>query len=172
MLTQEPTPEMFEEWKSVWHKYKDSLTPNRKSGQELLDYLSHEYVMTETHDKEAADAVRFNVTMNKPNAEKLPDGAVPQPRTFFLENTGKGEIFYKDANKDSEAVWGGDITRIFVGIDTASGYFMVEGSTMLWDALCAFQGIDEADMQNPYCVAQYIACLKRFNKLQDVITQS
>lgn len=160
MLMQEPTNEMFEEWKSVWHKYKDSLAPNRKSGQELLDYLSQKYILTEIHDKEATDAVCFNVTMNKPRAEKLPDGAIPQPRTFFLENMGNGEIFYKDENKDPEAVWGGDITRIFVGLDTASGYFMVEGSTMLWDELFAFQGIDEADIQNPYCVAQYIACLK------------
>ncbi len=172
MLMQEPTPEMLEEWKCVWNKYKDYLTPNRKSGQELLDYMSQRYVLTEIQDKEAVDAVCFNVTMNKPNAEKLPNGAVPQPKTFFLENMGKGEIFYKDENKDPESVWGGDITRIFVGIDIASGYFMVEGSTMLWDELLAFQGIDEADMQNPYCVAQYITCLKRFNKLQDVITPS
>lgn len=109
--------------------------------------------------------------MNKPLAEKLPNGAVPLPRTFFLENKGKGEIFYKNENKDSEEIWGGNITRIFVGIDTVSGYFMVEGSTMLWDELYAFQGIDEADIQNPYCVAQYIACLKRFNHLQDVINE-
>lgn len=84
MLTQEPTPEMFEEWKSVWHKYKNFLTPNRKSGQELLDYLSHKYVLTETHDKEAADSVRFNVTINKTNAEKLPNCTIPQPLTFCM----------------------------------------------------------------------------------------
>ena len=140
--------------------------------EELLNYLSQKYVLTEIYDREATDAVCFNVTMNKPRAEKLPGGAISQPRTFFLENMGNGGIFYKNKNKDPEAVWGGDITGIFVGIDTASGYFMVEGSTMLWDELFAFQGIDEADIQNPYCVAHYIAFLKRFNKLQEVIKPS
>jgi len=42
---------------------------------------------------------------------------------------------------------------------------MVEGSSMLWDELCAFQGLDAKDIENYYCVAQYISCLKRFNKL-------
>jgi hypothetical protein len=42
---------------------------------------------------------------------------------------------------------------------------------MLWDELYAFQGIDEADIQNPYCVAQYIACLKRFKLLQGVLEE-
>ena len=55
--------------------------------------------------------------------------------------------------------------KIFIGVDLASGYFMVEGSSMLWDELCAFQGLDAKDIENYYCVAQYISCLKRFNKL-------
>ncbi|MDP4153807.1 MAG: hypothetical protein Q8865_10305 [Bacillota bacterium] len=169
MLTQEPTAEMLETWKSVWKQYKSRLKPNRKSGQELLDYLSQKYVLTEIHEKKATDAVFLNVTKNKFLAAKLPDGSVPLPRTFFLENRGKGEIFYQNENKDKEELWGGDITRIFVGIDTASGYFMVEGSTMLWDELCAFRGVDEADIQNYFCVAQYIACLKRFDLLKNVL---
>lgn len=171
MLTQPPTPEMLEEWNFIWNKYKDALRPNRKSGKELLDYLDKKYILTEIHQKEARDTVYLNVTMNKPLAEKLPSGTVPLPRTFFLENMGNGEIFYRSENKDSVELWGGDITRIFVGIDTVSGYFLVEGSTLLWDELCAIQGIDEADIQNPYCVAQYIACLKRFNLLQGALEE-
>ena len=31
----------------------------------------------------------------------------------------------------------------------------------LWDELCAFQGLDEADLQNSYCVAQYISLLEK-----------
>ena len=164
MLMQEPTPEMFEEWKMVWHKYKDFLKPNRKSGQEILDYLSQKYVLTEIHDKKAADAVRFNVTMNKPRAEKLPVGTVPQPKTYYVENSGNGCILFENMDEIYK-----DVTKIFVGIDIVSGYYMVEGSSLLWDELCAFQGLDQTDIQNYYCVAQYIACLKRFGKLQDVI---
>jgi len=167
MLTQEPSSEMIEEWKNVWNEYKTKLKPNRKSGQELLDYLTQKYVLTEIDEKEAAEAVCLNVTLNKPFAEKLPDGTVPFAKAFFLENIGNGQIFYNNENKDPKALWGRDVTRIFVGIDLVSGFFMVEGSTRLWDELCAFQGVDEADLQNPYSVAQYIGCLKRLDLLHD-----
>lgn len=169
MLTQEPTPEMYAEWKSVWEQYKDKLKPNRKSGQELLDYLLGKYALTEIYEEKAINVITYNVTMNKPLAEKLPHGVGPSPRAFFLENVGNGEVFYKSENRDPVEVYGEEITRIFVGIDLASGYFLVEGSRMLWDELYAFQGLDESDIENPYCVAQYIACLKRFNLLEVVI---
>jgi hypothetical protein len=106
MLTQPPTPEMLQEWKITWNKYKDILRPNRKSGQELLDYLDNKYILTEIHEKKAIDTVSLNVTMNKCLAERLPNGTVPLPRTFFLENMGNGEIFYKSENKDSIELWG------------------------------------------------------------------
>jgi len=162
MITKEPTKEMFAEWKSIWSQYKEKLKPNRKSGKELLQYLQDKYVLTEIYDKNASDAVIGNITMNAPNAEKLPGGAIPVPRTFFLENTGNGEKLYQDENKDSVDVWGGDITRIFIGIDTVTGFFMVEGSTMLWDELYAFRGLDKKDLENYVCVAEYINSLKRF----------
>ena len=111
MITKEPTKEMFTGWKSIWSQYKEKLNPNRKTGKELLQYLQDKYVLTEIYDKNASDAVIGNITMNAPNAEKLPEGAVPVPRTFFLENTGNGETLYQDENKDSVDVWGGDITR-------------------------------------------------------------
>lgn len=164
MLMREPTPEMLKEWKAVWQEYKDLLKPNRKSGQELLDYLSRKYVITEIQDKEAAEAVCLNVTMNKPRSEKLPVGAAPQPKTYFVENRGNGCALYKNMDEIYK-----DVTRIFVGIDRTSGYYMVEGSSMLWDELCAFQGLDPADIQNYYCVAEYIACLKKFGKLEDAL---
>lgn len=168
MLTQEPTPEMVEEWKRIWNKYEARLKPNRKSGQELLDYLIQNYVLSEIHEQDAAETVCSNVMLNKPFAEKLPVGTAPQPRTFFLENKGNGEAFYKKENRDPMSLWGRDIPKIFIGIDVVSGYFMVEGSTRLWDELCAFQGLDEIDLRNPYCVAQYIACLKRFDLLDQL----
>ncbi len=163
MLTHEPTKEMLQEWKSVWEKYKDKLKPNRKSGTELLNYLQQKYVLTEIHEKEAADVVFYNVTMNKPNAEKLPIGASPIPKTFFLENAENGAAFYTNENKDPVDIWGGDITKIFVGVDIITGFYIVEGSTMLWDELYAFRGLDETDLQNVYCVAEYISCLKKFD---------
>ncbi|KXL51705.1 hypothetical protein CLNEO_29100 [Anaerotignum neopropionicum] len=170
MLTQEPTKEMLEEWKAVWVRYKDKLKPNRRSGEELLGYLQKKYVLTEIHEKRAADAVIANVTMNEPYGEKLPMGAVCQPKTFFLENVGEGKIFYRSEDKAAH-IWGEEVTSIFVGIDMVTGFFMVEGSELLWDEICAFCGLDEKDLQNYAIVGEYIACLKRFHLLQDVVLE-
>lgn len=161
MLMQEPTPEMYREWKAVWNQYKDRLKPNRKSGQDLIDYLSEKYILTEIHDKKAADVVYFNVTMNEASAEKLAPGYVPIPKTYYVENLGNGCTLYENVDEIFK-----NIEKIFVGIDVASGWYMVEGNSMLWDELCAFQGVDEADIQNFFCVAEYVACLKRFGWLQ------
>lgn len=165
MITQEPTSKVLSEWKTTWLQYKDKLRPNRKSGTELLYYLQSKYLLTEIHEKSAMDAVVKSVTMNVPFSEKLPQGAIPVPRTFFVENAGNGIILYQDENKDSAAIWGGNISRIFVGVEVVTGFFMVEGSTMLWDEIYAFRGLDEKDLQNYVCVAEYISCLKRFGLL-------
>lgn len=168
MITQEPTREMLDEWKAVWEQYKDLLRPNRKSGADLLAYLQSKYSLTERFDKNALDAISENVMLNDHLAEKLSAGQSPVPRAFFLDNTENGRRFYLAENRDSPDLWGNDITRIFVGVDLSSGFFMVEGSTLLWDELCAFQGVDEKDLQNYVIVAQYIGALKRFGKWDSV----
>ena len=147
MLTCEPTKEMFAAWQETYSKYKDRLRPNRKSGAELLSYLRARYELSEFYDADALDAVAGNVSMNDFLAEKLPAGTVPQPRVFYLENSGAGQKFYQTENVDGPELWGGDIERIFVGVELASGFYMVEGSTLLWDELCAFQGLDAKDLQ-------------------------
>lgn len=107
--------------------------------------------------------------MNSYYAEKLPKGTDPITKAFFLENIENGEIFYCDGNRGGTDIWGGEISRIFVGIDLVTGFFMAEGSTMLWDELYAFRGLDEQDLKNYVCVAKYINCLKRFDLLQTII---
>ena len=71
---------------------------------------------------------------------------------------------------DHPDLWGGEITKIFVGVDLCSGFYIVEGSTMLWDELRAFQGVDEKDLGNYVVVADYISALQRFGKLESIIT--
>lgn len=61
MLMQKVTPQMVEEWKAVWNKYKDRLRPNRKSGAEVADYLTGRYLLKELHDDKAIQAVTDNV---------------------------------------------------------------------------------------------------------------
>ncbi|MDH6363781.1 hypothetical protein M2139_000618 [Enterococcus sp. PF1-24] len=165
MITQEVTAAQLTQWQATWLKYKDELTPNRKTGEELLIYLQNKYVLTEIFDENMLEAITKNVTLNIPYSEKLPKESLPKPRAFSLENSGNGEIFYFPENKDPFELWGADFIQIFVGIDVTSGFYMVEGSTMLWDELCAFQGLDEKDIDNYVCVAQYIDSLKRFGQL-------
>lgn len=165
MIVHSPSKEQREEWRSIWNNYKDLIQPNRKTGLELLDYLQSSYSLTERFDEDALNAIYYTVTRNAHCSEKLPDGAKPVPRAFYLNNTGRGEKFYLPENKDDEEIWGGDITKIFVGIDLSSGFYLVEGSTMLWDELCCFQGVDKKDLQNDVIVAQYVNALQRFGKL-------
>ena len=49
-------------------------------------------------------------------------------------------------------------------IDISSGCYTVEGSSLLWDELCAYQGLDKDDLDNPVCVAEYVECMKKFGK--------
>lgn len=172
MITNKATKAMISEWKDIWLQYKNQLKPNRKSGIEMLNYLKSNYILTDNEEQSVIDDIAWNITHNLPYAEKLPEGISPNPKVFFLENLERGVQFYKPENQDSNDLWGKEITKIIVGIDLVSGYYMVEGSTMLWDELCAFRGIDELDLQNYVCVAEYIKCLKRFGKLNNVIAKS
>lgn len=169
MITQEPTLEMLEEWKAIWRDYHGKLCPNRRSGTDVLEFLKCKYSMTEIDDQNVLAIISANVTENAHLAAKLPEGADPIPRAFYLENIGEGKTLYRPENRDSLALWGGVIERIFVGLDLASGFYMVEGSTLLWEELCAFQGLDEIDLQNYVSVSQYIKSLQRLGALERVI---
>ena len=121
-------------WK-IWKQYQHQLQPNRKFGQELIDYLSENYVLTEIHDLKAAEVVTWNVTMNTPIAAKLPDGMLPQPKTYYVGHQERGQLLYLH-----RAAIFQEVENIFVGIDLQSGYYLVEGSDLPWDELCAVQG--------------------------------
>lgn len=171
MITQKPTPATLAEWKMIFNQYKSLLRPNRRSGAELLHYLKSSYMLTEITDGEVLAVISENVSRNAFWAERLPAGQRPIPKAFFLENTGNGQKFYLSENRDCSDVWGDEITKIFVGLELGSGFCMVEGSTMLRDELCAFQGVDEKDLENYVTVADYIRALQRFDKLESVINR-
>jgi len=160
MLMQEATPEMVERWKEVWNKYKSKLLPNRKSGKEVVEYLKNKYLLEELHDDNAKQVVIDNVLYNKSYADKLPNGREPSAVTFVVQNEDKGKLLYE--NQDE--VFKGN--NVFVGVELESGFFYVEGSSLLWDELYVFQGLDEKDIQNYFCVAEYISCLKKFGLLE------
>jgi hypothetical protein len=161
MITSMPGEKDFEKWKALWEQYREKLVPNRKSGEEILEYLEKNYVLTEIDGKEAFDTVYLSVKENNFLSERLPAGKEPVPKTFYLENSGAGAKFYLPENRDSNEIWGGEIERIFIGLDLVTGFFTVEGSSMLYDELVAFRGIDELDLKNYVITAQYVECAKK-----------
>jgi hypothetical protein len=163
MLMQKATPEIVERWKEVWNKYKDKLVPNRKSGKEVVEYLKNKYFLEELHDDNAKQVVINNVLYKKPYADKLPMGAELSAVTFIVENQVNGKFLYENQDK----VFKGN--NIFVGVEIESGFFCVEGSSLLWDELYVFRGLDEKDIQNYFSVAEYISCLKKFGLLESIL---
>ena len=148
MLLQEPTPEMVVRWKETYNAFRPRLTPNNRPIGEVTLYLKNNYPVTELKDQKYLQVVIGNVTLNKQYAEKIPDGTTPIAQVFQMENTGSGKILYE--NQD-ELFRG---TPIIAGFEQESGYFMVEGSSRLWDELFVYRGLDSVDLDNFYLVAE------------------
>ena len=155
MLTQELTPALYQTWRNAWAAHRDRLRPNRISGPALDRYLRHAYPLAPLTDPSALRIVTENVAHNAPWASKLPPGVPPQPVAYWVRDTGAGAALYRQ----QEAPFQG--RPIFVGIELLSGFFCVEGSSLLWDELYVRRGLDRQDLQSPYCVAEYLACLQR-----------
>lgn len=151
MLRNMPNEGMRAEWSALYAQYRGRLAPNRKSGRELVDYLLKNYRAAEFFDAAAAQLVCQSVYDNVFSREKLPYGCVPQPTTFNVNISGK---------------------RVFVGIDLCTGLFHVEDDERLWDDLFAFRGLDARDLDSVFLVAEYVGCLKRFGRLEEVLTRS
>ena len=166
MLMQKPDPEMIAEWKETFREYQPLLPPNRKPASELLLYLQQKYPVTELYDETMRQVVEQNVLENDCHAGKLPAGKSPSARVFLVENTGAGKSLYE--NQD-ELFRG---TKIFVGIEMETGFFLVEGSSRLWDELFAYQGLDEEDLKIFYLVAEYVACRKKAGTLEEILVKN
>ena len=155
MLLNEPTPEIVVRWKETYNAFRPRLTPNNRPIGEVIVYLKQNYPVTELKDQKYLQVVTGNVTLNKQYTEKIPTGKIPMPQVFQIENTGAGHTLYE--NQDD--LFRG--TPIIAGFEQESGYFMVEGSSWLWDELFVYRGLDSVDLDNFYLVAEYVECLKK-----------
>ncbi len=163
MLTHKASQKDIEGWKNVFEQYKNRLKPNRISGKALCEYLESRYPLLPLEDSKADNLVIQNILENEVFARELPPGTAPNPVCFVIEPVGAGKALY--SNQD-------DIYQhceILVGIDLISGYFLVEGSSELWDELYAHRGLNENDLANFYCVSEYISCLERFGLLEQTL---
>ncbi len=153
MLTHAPTPEDVLRWRKTAAEYRPHLSPNRKSADEIAAYLAARYPVIASEDPRLHNVVAQNILLNDFFVRKVPPGARLDTRVFLLCNEGPGRILYQDR----EAIYRG--SPIIIGLETKSRFFLVEGSSALHDELTAFAGLDADDLENDYCVAEYIKCL-------------
>ena len=166
MLTRKITPELVRQWKEVAATYRPGLRPNKKTGSEICSYLTKKYPVRELLTDSLRDVVEDNILSNECHARKMPAGTIPKVSGFLIDNTGMG----KDLYETQDEMFRGN--AIIAAVELHSAYFLVEGSSLLWDELCAFRGLDEEDLKNYYQVAEYVACLKRFDLLDRVLAEN
>lgn len=161
MLTKEPTQEMIDGWKKIYSEYIDKLRPNKTTGTELMNYLMQKYPAIELQDKSLEKIALDNLAFQN-KAVNITDLTC---KVFCIENSGNGKILYKNQDEVFKGI------SIMVAIELKTAFFYVEGSSLLWDELFAFRGLDENDLKNYYLVAEYIQCLKKFDKLNMILNQ-
>ncbi len=165
MLIIEPTPEMVEEWKAVYAEYKNRLYPNKRSSQSMIEYLQAKYPVVEEKDDRLVKIVSDNVLSNKHYSQKLSTPKNPTSIVFRVLNESTAKQLYLEQDQ----VFKG--SPIIVGFELETGFFHIEGSSALWDELMAYRGLDEDDLENYYLVAEYINCIKKFNRLEEVLSE-
>jgi hypothetical protein len=165
MLTRKVTPEMVRAWKDTYETCRHGLRPNKKSGPEILAYLTGKYPVKELPADSISEVISDNVLLNECFARKMPADKTPEAAVFFIENTGAGKTLYENQDEFYRG------RPIIAGVELHSAYFMVEGSSLLWDELFAFRGLDEEDLANYYLVAEYVECLRQFDLLDSVLTR-
>jgi hypothetical protein len=165
MLTRKITPELVRQWKDVAETYRPSLRPNKKTGSEIIAYLTGKYPVRELPATTLRDVVEDNILSNECHARKMPAGTIPTVSGFLIDNTGTGKYLYENQDEMFRG------NAIIAAVELHSAYFLVEGSSLLWDELFAFRGLDDEDLANYYLVAEYVGCLKRFDLLDSVLTQ-
>jgi hypothetical protein len=157
-----PAPEIIEEWKNIYEQYKDRLYPNKQTITELLNYLNRKYQLTEIFDEKLDFVIKGNAAENS-LLEYQPKKDILKSRGFYVENSGAGKILYENQDKIFEG------SKIIAGIEYETNFFLVEGSSFLYDELTAFHGLNERELSNYFTVARYISCLSKFGMLNSVI---
>lgn len=152
MLMQKPTKELIMEWKDIYNNNKENLIPNKKDGLEIVKYLEDKYSVVEIENQKLEKAVYENITLNEYSKSKL-NGRNPIIKLFEVRD----ERLYLTQDEIFKGI------KIVVGIELNSSYIFVEGSSMLYDELIAFTGLDKDDIKNYFLAAQYIQCKDKFN---------
>ena len=58
MIFAPATQEKLLEWRKTHSKFKNKLSPNRKSGSEVLEYIKNKYVLEELFEEKYLELVK------------------------------------------------------------------------------------------------------------------
>ena len=144
MLTSQATPEMIVEWKKIFETHRGKMHPNRKSGVEVDAYFREKYAYRQFDNEDFRKVIESNIVDNEFSRGKLPKGGSPDIRCYSVDD-------------------------VLVGIDLASGEFHLESEEIekavpIYDDLFRFRGLDEADLQNFFLVADYVKLTEGENR--------
>lgn len=136
MLTTEVTPEVRVEWKQLFEIHHTDMRPNRKTGFEVDAFFKKKYPYQLFDSEEFYKVVEANIMENTHSREKLPNGDLPNIRSYCVDG-------------------------VLVGIDLTSGEFYIESEDIekaipIYDDLFVYRGLDKADLKNYFLVAEYI----------------
>ena len=175
-------------WKALHEKYRSLLIPNKKSGQEILDYITGKYPLEPNTSAKLKKVVEMNA---RENHAYLPDGLFDNPeslntRCFTVKNVGLGKLLYDNQQQDykdyiskireyipdAEDMPAEEFPiPILIGIEMHSGYVHTEGSPALSNELTMFCGLNEKELEHIYLVAHYIELLQSHNRLHEVLSK-
>lgn len=154
---------IVKEWIDTYKKYSPMLEPNQKTITEVIEYIKSKYPMVENKSEKYKSVVVSNITMNKVFAERIPNGKELNPIIFFIKNEGNARYLYENQETIYKDV------PIIIGMESETGFVLVEESKELYDEIVAFKGLDSYELTNFYLVSNYIRCLKKYNKLNEVL---
>lgn len=141
MITTKLSNEKLKEYRKLYIECRNSLKPNRKSGQEVDRYFVDTYNATRVENPIFKKVVEYNILTNDFKLKKLSRDARPSVNVYLVDDA-------------------------LVGIDVVSGEFHVECSDIdrmseIYDNLFAFRGLDKDDLKNFVLVGEYIKCTQK-----------
>ncbi|OOM14413.1 hypothetical protein [Clostridium saccharobutylicum] len=173
--------DIINEWKSTYNEYRPLLKPNRKSFDEILEYIKSKYPIEEDTSVESKTIVEKNVLYNYygkrlPKTDKTLSIVVLRVKNQdnavqLYENQVSEHVEFIDKMKKTIKnfkSYSFEPIPIIIGAERKSGYIFVEGSQRLSEEITMIQGLDYDELKNYYLVANYINVLKKHRKLDDV----
>lgn len=141
MITTKLSNEKLKEYRKLYIECRNSLKPNRKSGQQVERYLVDNYNAVRIEHSVFQKVVEDNILTNDFKLKKLSRDARPSVNVYLVDD-------------------------VLVGIDVVSGEFHVECRDIdrmseIYDNLFAFRGLDKDDLKNFVLVGEYIKCTEK-----------